>query len=284
MRAANLGDVSEHLEPVGGLPIFWHERPARTAVPVLYVHGVPTSADDFEPFLARTGGLALDLPGFGRSGKPAEFPYSLEGYADFLATFLDHAGLERLSLVVHDWGAAALVLAQREPERIERLVIIDALPLLGDYRPHRLARIWGTRGLGELLMGLSSRRSVGLLSRGAAAGGRPMPAWLADRAWAHFDHGTQRAILKLYRSTGPEGLARAGARLSELSCPALVIWGAEDPYVPASFADAYARALGGQTRVEVLERASHWPWIDRPEAVGTVADFLLAASPRRPAG
>ena len=269
--------MSEHREAVGGLPLFWREHPARTDVPVLYVHGVPTDADDFEPFLARTGGLALDLPGFGRSGKPAEFRYSIEGYADFLGAFLDHLGVERYSLVVHDWGGAALALAQREPERVERLVIIDAVPLLAGYVPHRLARLWARRGVGELLMGLTTRRSARLLSRGAMAAGRPLDPALAERAWRHFDHGTQRAILKLYRSTDSDGLAHAGARLGDLTCPALVVWGAEDPYVPASFAHSYADALGGEARVDVLERASHWPWIDRPEAVDLMGDFLLAS-------
>ena len=267
--------MSEHREAIGGLPLFWREQPSLTSVPVLYVHGVPTDGDDFEPFLARTGGLAPDLPGFGRSGKRAEFDYSIEGYADFLADFLDHSGVDRFSLVVHDWGGAALALAQREPERIERLVIVASVPLLPGYVPHRLARLWARPGVGELLMGLTTRRSATLLSRGAMAGGRPMDAALVDRAWRHFDHGTQRAILKLYRSTDSDGLARAGQRLGELRCPALVVWGAEDPYVPASFAHAYADALGGEARVEVLERASHWPWMDRPEAVDLVADFLL---------
>ena len=268
--------MSEHREAVGGLPLFWREQPAQTGVPVLYVHGVPTDGEDFEPFLARTGGLSLDLPGFGRSGKPADFNYSIEGYADFLAGFLDHLGVDRLSVVVHDWGGAALALAQREPERIERIVIVDAVPLLPGYCPHRLARLWARPGVGELLMGLTTQRSARLFSRGAMAGGLPMDPALAERAWRHFDHGTQRAILKLYRSTDSEGLARAGMALGELLCPALVVWGAEDPYVPASFAHAYADALGGEARVEVLERASHWPWIDRPEAVDLVADFLLA--------
>ena len=51
---------------------------------VLYVHGVPDSADLWRPFLERTGGIAVDLPGFGESGKPAQWPYSAAGFQDFL--------------------------------------------------------------------------------------------------------------------------------------------------------------------------------------------------------
>ena len=55
----------------GPIPVFWRSAPATGggATP-LYLHGVPTSSDDWVPFLERTGGIAPDLPGFGRSGKP----------------------------------------------------------------------------------------------------------------------------------------------------------------------------------------------------------------------
>ena len=94
-----------------------------------------------------------DLPGFGRSGKPGYLSYEMEEYDRFLERFLDDRGIERVSLVVHDWGAVALLLAQRLPERIARLVIINAVPLLPGYRWHRTARIWRTPMLGELAMG-----------------------------------------------------------------------------------------------------------------------------------
>jgi pimeloyl-ACP methyl ester carboxylesterase len=55
-----------------------------------------------------------------------------------------------------------------------------------------------------------------------------------------------------------------------------VVWGDRDPYIPASFADAYAAALGGPAEVLHLPDAGHWPWLDRPDVVGTVADFLGA--------
>src|ERR1035441_9905736 len=43
--------------------------PISTAVP-LSLHGVPSNSDEWVEFLKLTGGLAPDLPGFGRSGKP----------------------------------------------------------------------------------------------------------------------------------------------------------------------------------------------------------------------
>ena len=265
----------ERRADVAGLPVFWYEAPGLAgAAPVVYLHGVPTNGDDWLPFLERTGGVAPDLPGFGRSGKPAHFDYSIAGYVRFLEAFVAQLAVERLSLVVHDWGAVGLVLAQAAPERVERLVIMDAAPLLPGFRLHWLGKVWRTPVLGELSMGFASRWALKQLTRRASPADGPMPEELIDRIWDHDDHGPQRAILRIYRSSAAEDFIRAGARLGELRCPALVAWGAADPYVPPSFARAYADALGGPARVEVIEGAGHWPWVDRPELVDAVAAFL----------
>jgi pimeloyl-ACP methyl ester carboxylesterase len=270
-----MADVTEHEATLDGEPVFWLQAPAPLpdAVPVLYVHGVPTSADDWRAFLERTGGLAPDLPGFGRSGKRGDGDYTMHRYGPWLDRFLADRGVDRFSLVVHDWGGVGLMLAQADPERVERLVIVNSVPLLPGYRWHRLARLWRTRGVGELFMGSVSRFAIKQLTRESNATKGPMPAAWLDSVAAHFDLGTQRAILRLYRSADPDQLAAAGERLGLLTCPTLVVWGDEDPYIPASFADAYGRRIPG-ARVHHVAGAGHWPWLDRPEVVDTVAAFL----------
>ncbi len=267
--------VTERSGRVAGLLVRWREAPPDAARgPVLYLHGVPTHSADWAPFLERTGGFAPDLPGFGASAKPAEFDYSIPGYARFLTELVDHLEFERFSLVVHDWGGVGLALAQEMPERLERLVVMNCVPLLPGYRWHRLARIWRRPGIGELAMGATTRRILRFITREATTRPGPMPEEFLTYVWDAFDQGTQRAILRLYRSAPSEVLAEAGQRLGELRCPALVLWGEEDPYIDTAFADAYARALGGPVRLELVAGASHWPWIDRPEVIDTVAEFL----------
>ena len=269
-------EIVERQAELGGLAVNWREAPPAGQAPVLYLHGVPNSSELWLPFLERTGGIAVDLPGFGRSGKPADFPYSIAGYDRFLEAFTEHAGLERLSLVVHDWGAAGLAFAQRFPERIERLVISNAVPLLPGYRWHRLARIWRRPLAGEMAMGFTFKWSSRLISRESNATPGPMPDEFLDDVWRHFDHGTQRAILKLYRASPEDLLARAGKDLGAIKCPALVAWGHRDPYIPPRFAHDYARALGGEVEVDLLDDAGHWAWYDRPESIERIAGFLLS--------
>jgi pimeloyl-ACP methyl ester carboxylesterase len=258
-------EVTDHTGRVGEIEIFWRKSAPRTSTPVLYLHGVPTDSDDWLPFLERTGGFAPDLPGFGRSSKRGDLDYSMEGIGRFAEAFADARGLDRVSLVMHDWGAAGLLFAMRAPQRIERLVLLDAVPLLPGYRWHRVARIWRRRVLGELFRGGTSPRTLGLLAPDL----KPRARTVAER----FDQGTQRAVLRLYRSAPEAAMARAGEGLGGLNCPALVLWGDRDPYIPAAFAQAYADALPDAT-ARVYEGAGHWPWLQAPDVVDDVARFL----------
>lgn len=272
----NTAEIDSPSGAHGNLPVFWRSaRSEGSAAPTLYLHGVPTNSDDWVPFLERTGGLAPDLPGFGRSGKPGYLTYAIDEYATFVERFLDTLEVERVRMVVHDWGAVGLAFAQAHPERVERLVVTNAVPLLPGYRWHRTARIWRTPVLGELAMGATTRRVLKMSTRESNAKPGPLPDALIDSVLDHFDQGTQRAILRLYRSSPSEVLAKAGERLSRLDMPALVLWGLQDPYIPRRFAAEYARALPSCELVE-LPDAGHWWWLDRPDAIERVADFLTA--------
>jgi pimeloyl-ACP methyl ester carboxylesterase len=273
--------VRDRTAQIGTLPVFWREAAITDDAPTmpLYLHGVPTNSDDWLAFLARSGGLAPDLPGFGRSGKAGNLDYTIDGYADFIERYLDLVSVDRVSLVMHDWGVVGLAFAQRHPERIARLIVINAIPFLPGYRWHRVARLWRTPVLGELVMGATTRRVLRHSSREARPGHDPLPDTWLDTVLDHFDEGTRRAILRLYRSSPPDVLATAGDRLGELSMPALVLWGQVEPYIPARFGRAYAEAIGGPAHpAELVELpdAGHWPWFDRPDVIDRVVNFLGA--------
>jgi pimeloyl-ACP methyl ester carboxylesterase len=276
-----VSEPSDHSGELDGLPVFWRSAepppgfPAGAARPV-YLHGVPSNSDEWRPFLERTGGIAPDLPGFGRSGKPGSLRYTMAEYDRFIERFLEFVGAQSVSLVMHDWGAVGLVFAQRRPELIERLVLINTVTFLPGYRWHRTARMWRTPLLGELSMGITDRRLLRFASRESNATPGPMPDEWIDSVLAHYDQGTQRAILRLYRSSPESALEAAGANLDRLEMPALVVWGLKDPYLPARFGRAYADALPSAQLVE-LPDAGHWAWLDRPDAIDTVVSFLAAA-------
>ena len=269
------GEPRAELVEVDGVRVFCR-RLDGDGTPTVFVHGNPTNSGQWLPVLERMRGpaIALDLPGWGSSERPPDFDYSFAGLARFFGRFLDALGLERYRLCAHDWGALALIEAQRRPEGLERLVLIDAVPLLTGYRWHWVARrFWRRQPLGELFNATLTRAGFAVGFRQARGDRRAMPSWFVDMVWRGIDAGTKRAILTLYHSADPEKLASAGVDLDRLDCPALVVWGTRDPYLPLRFGRMYAERLPGAELVEV-EGAGHWPWIERPEVIERLVSFL----------
>jgi pimeloyl-ACP methyl ester carboxylesterase len=263
----------EHTIELDEMPAFFRRAPAAGAER-LYLHALPTSSDDMVPFLERGGGIAPDLPGFGRTTKAGQLPYSPDSHADFIERLLDELDIHSFKLIAHGWGAGGgLVFAQRHPERIEKLVLIDPLPLLPGFHWHRLARMWRTPLLGELTMGSIPRWYLRRMLRHAGTNPDSWSRAEVKVVWDFFDQGTQRAVLRLHRSANPDDLADAGAQLENVTAPALLIWGEHDPWFPSRFADEYGQRLP-DARLWKLEDAGHWPWLDHPDVVGAVDAFL----------
>lgn len=267
--------VDEHTIELAGSPVFYRRAPVTPSAGAepLYLHGVPTSADDWTAFLERAGGIAPDLIGFGRSGKGGHLDYTLEGYAEFLSRLLAAVKADRIQLVAHQW-TSALVPLLTQP--IDRIVLIDPVPLLDDFHWPPIVRRWRRPGLGELAMGFTGKR---LFARALQAGGAWPPERI-DALWKQFDQGTQRAILRLSRDLGEPRLAALGARLERLDCPALILWGERDPWLPVDLADSFAARFPTGT-LERVAGAGHWPWLDDPTVVERVSTFLEQTQPRR---
>lgn len=268
--------IEERFTEIDGIRIFLRER-RDAGTPTIWVHGNPTSSADWLPFLAASGAPAIapDLPGFGRSDRPAAgaFDYTVGAYGWLLAKAFGDLAPDGYNLVVHDWGVLGLLAAQAEPDRVRRLVAINVVPLSSSYRWHWIARAWRRRWVGEALARHPTRAMTDRLLRLARPGREPMPPGFVEMVLEHWDAGTSRAILALYRSADPGVLEAAGERLGEVRCPALVVWGSHDPYISEAHGRALAQVLPA-ARFRRVERAGHWPWIDRPELVGEVNSFL----------
>lgn len=270
--------VDEHTIEVAGASVFYRSGPA-TGVPALYLHSVPTSSDDWAPMLERTGGIAPDLIGFGRSGKAGNLDYSLDGQAGYVDQLLQGLQIGRVKLVAHGWGAAiGLVYAQRHPERVERVVLCNAIPLLAGFEWPRIARVWRRAAIGELVMGSTNKWLLARTLRGGAVSADAWPDSRIAAVWEQFDQGTQRAILRLHRSVDADGLAASGAGLTGLNMPALVVWGERDPWLDPGFADAYAARLP-KAVAERIPQAGHWAWMDQPATIDRIVAFLEREAP-----
>ncbi|HSK91861.1 MAG TPA: alpha/beta hydrolase [Euzebyales bacterium] len=268
--------MTSDLLPVDAITVDGVRCPLLTAGPsdadeaVVFVHGNPGPGEDWRRLVTASGrfarAVAFDLPGYGGADKPADFPYTVEGYARHLGRMLDHLGIRRAHLVLHDFGAPwGLAWGAAHPDRLASVTLIN-MGVLRDYRWHYLARIWRTPVLGELFLRTTTLPALRLLLRHGNP--RGLPRDFQRRVHRDLtDRGVQRAILRLYRATDVVALGdELHDALRRLDLPALVVWGARDPYVPVRYAgrqhDTFPRA-----EIVILDDSGHWPMIDDPVGV-----------------
>ncbi len=253
--------------------------PAEASEAVVFVHGNPGSADDWEGLIlaaARTGrrALAFDLPDFGETIAPAGFEHTVFGYAGFVGEALSELGVERAHLVLHDFGGPiGLVWAMQHPGALASVTLIDT-GLLPGYRWHPVARVWRTPIAGEALQAAASRPLFRFLVNLQEP--RGLPPEFVDRMYDQYDRRTRAAVLALYRATPDPGAMSENliGLFRERDLPALVIWGEHDAYLPHSFALRQREAFPSAD-VHVLAASGHWPYADAPETVERLlAEFL----------
>jgi pimeloyl-ACP methyl ester carboxylesterase len=266
-------------EVIAGIRCALHDSgPRHTPEAVVFVHGNPGPLDDWQVLagdaarFARV--LAPDMPGFGRSERPRAFSYDSHGYACYLDALLVARGVERVHLVLHDFGCAwGLTWALQHPHKLASLSLING-GIMPGYRWHVFARIWQTPVLGELFQLVSSARAMRwALDR---QNPRPLPPGYVERTQQFADWGHKRAVLKLYRASRELDALMPDAGMAEQAAllPTCVIWGAQDPYLPSSYAERQ-KEFFTSAEVHVLPGLGHWPFIDDPEAVrGPLSAFL----------
>ena len=262
------GDVSVRLQESG---------PADARDAVVFVHGNPGSSDDFSQLMAGLGGsrrmLAPDMPGYGKSDRPADFDHTVEGYADFLGRILDETGIDRACLALHDFGGAwGLSWAAKNIERVNSVILFN-IGLLPGYRWHKFARMWRTPVVGELNMLTMTKPVFRMLLN--AENPKPFPADFIDRMYGYMDWPMKRGVLKLYRATPNPGemAEHLSPVFKEKRLPALVIWGEADTYLPVRFAEVQKDYFNAE--IHTLPNAGHWPMIDEPDEVQQLASSFL---------
>jgi haloalkane dehalogenase len=242
---------------------------------VLLVHGYPESSWMWIGLLralAAAGwrAIAPDLAGYGDS--PPDPPATWARHVASLERFREALGLDRVALVVHDWGGLIGLRWACDHPGVASALVISNTGFFADGKWHGLARMLRAPGTGEELVGSITREAFG-------AGLREQSPRIDDRALDEYfkafaDEERRRGQLELYRSGDFAELAPYEGRLAALGVPALLLWGPADRYVPVAAAHRFARELPDAELV-VLAGAGHFVFEDAPEAAGeAVVRFL----------
>lgn len=235
---------------------------------VLAVHGYPTSSYMWRAVLPRAAeagyrALAPDLPGFGDT--PADRPGTWERQVENIERFRRALDLDRVALIVHDWGGLiGLRWACDHPDAVSALVITDS-GFFPDGHWHGMANTLRTEGEGEQFVEAVNRELLGVAMRQISAS---LPDDAIDEYLKTFSDPDRRASqLELYRSGHFPKLEPYRGKLAALGVPTLILWGEKDEFAPVGGAYRFQKEIP-HARLVVLEGVGHYLMEDEPERVG----------------
>ncbi|HEX3138950.1 MAG TPA: alpha/beta hydrolase [Rhizobacter sp.] len=266
------------------------EAGARTAQPVLLVHGLGNNAHrDWAsaiPVLARQFHVVvLDLPGFGASEAGPQ-GYSFEGLSAVLAEVLERsAPQQRAHVVGHSLGGAvSLYFAYAQPAKVDRLVLVDAAGILlksvfAEHIASMRTKPVGIDPVDRFLKGLDER--INSFRRDVFTG-------LDDRfdlsRWLAQNPSVRNALLGRYTQIEAGlGLVEHDftPAIREMRAPTTVIWGRDDPIAPLRTGKLLAARLP-DARLQVIDGAGHTPMQDSPRTfTRLLLDALTAPLPAK---
>jgi len=246
----------------------------------LAVHGFPESSymyKDLLPALAEAGyrAVAPDLPGSGDSAP--DRPATWERQMEALERFRSELGLDRVALIVHDWGGLiGLRWACDHPDAVAALVITNT-GFFADGKWHDLAQAMRSEGQGEQLMEAFNRD---LLATSLRQSSPDISDEAIDEYMKAFaDQERRHSVLDLYRSGDFEKLAPYQGKLAELGVPTLILWGANDEYAPVAGAHRFAQEIP-HAELVVLDGVGHFVWDEAPDrAIPATTNFLAKETP-----
>lgn len=262
-----------------GVRVFSHAYgPVSETTPILLVHGTGAWSGTWFSLIPalRAAGypvIAVDLPPFGYSGKSARLDFSRSAQAERLAAVLDEYGVRRAIVVGHSFGGGpALELALRMPERVERLVLVDAALGLESDVPDAgspACRVLAQESLRwPLLAGTATNPlwSKTLLRGFVARKEAVTDARISEYRRPATLVGTTSALGAWafhFACAGEHGVSTNEDRIRELRPSLTLIWGSADTVTPLSQA-RHLQSLLPQAPLHVIEHAGHIPHIEDP--------------------
>ncbi len=280
-----LDDVRLHVVEAGegplvvllhGFPEFWYSW--RLQIPVLVRQGFRV--------------VAPDMRGFNLSDKPSGVrAYRVERLAADVAQLIDRLGERKAAVVGHDWGGmVAWWFAMRHPDRLSRLSVLNC--------PHPEHALTMMRSRAQLkksaymlffqLPWVPERQ----LTRDGGAILRKLYRTDPEREGAFTEADIERyiqamsgasthAALNYYRALlwrSPFAVRRS---LRPIEAPVQVIWGARDRHLGIEFSRP-SSVMAPDLRYDLLDDASHWVQLDRPDQVNAkLKEFLDPLGPSR---
>ena len=253
------GPAVVFLHGIGGLSYSWREQLG------------PVAAAGYRV-------VAIDLPGFGYSAKPRR-GYGNADFRRVVVALLDSLRLDPAVLVGHSMGGEiAAEVALAHPARVQGLVLIGPAGL--GTRAPALLRVARWPIVGWIATALAGRRMVARQLRSTHADPGRVSDAAVDQYYAPLrEPGAGRAWRQTLRRFRFDSL---GTHVRRIQVPTLLIWGAQDVWIPATYGRLMAVELPVSALI-VVPDAGHNVMEEQPAVVNrALIDYLNNGLPKAP--
>jgi pimeloyl-ACP methyl ester carboxylesterase len=252
--------------------------------PIIFLHNGGSSHQVWTPQIEHFGKthdvLALDMLGFGSSGKP-HTDYTLGLYVEMLRQFTQQLHLGSVCLVGNCMGAAtALRYAMAEPERVRCVVAINVLTratigagLTGPLVRLALRSPAAARAIGRLPMPGPVARAI--VAAQFADSSRVPREILADQRARYRDPDQRRVVMSIAANMESFAFLDHIGQLPQWP-PVLAIWGEQNRMLPAAAGRRLCAALGPSRAITVP--GGHLPMLEQPEAINEAIESFIPAT------
>jgi pimeloyl-ACP methyl ester carboxylesterase len=246
---------------------------------IVFIHGFSSSLFTWrsclEPISKKYHVVALDLKGFGFSGKPDSL-YTTDEYVEFVVRFMDTLGLQSATLCGNSMGGGiAWRTALKYPERVERLILVDS----AGYPSNRsglpfIMKLGSLPGMGKLFALFTTRGRIRASLESAYYDDSEVTADVVDAYYYPMrTPGAMHAVLARMRRHSEE-TEKWQARIPEIPVPTCIIWGAEDTWIPVEDAQRFHRDIE-DSHLIIIPECGHLPQEEEPEKFTMhVLDFM----------
>jgi len=288
---------------VEGIKIAYVETGPVSAPCLIFIHGLLGRLDNWRwnapAFADRYHVLALDLPGFGNS-EMADRDITIELFARVVKGLMDQKGIARAAVIGNSMGGeTALFFAIHYPDRVDKLVLVDAAGLIrpqffgrliadhtnkvGDLIVHRVQRRTKNKPASEIypvlkdkVLNPERRRRVSiafdLKNPNVLEMNDGYALYYASLVKTREFEWHVKGALRSFRSIARTDLI---GQVGAVRAPTLIIWGDQDQLIPPKFAEIFRKAIAG-SRLVWIKDAGHIPMIEKPAEFNQALNEFLS--------
>ena len=268
LKIAYTNEHSKFME-IDGMQV--HYRDEGTGFPIVLIHGTASSLHTWNEWTEELKKnyriIRMDLPAFGITGPNETGDYSIKSYTNFLDKFLTKINVEKFYLAGNSLGGnIAWNYTAEHPEKVEKLILVDASGLPTNKEQPAIFKMAKTPVLNSLFLYVTPKFFIKKNMKEVYADENKITDELVTRYHKMaLRVGNRQAFIDRAKMDFKLDSKANLDKLKSIQTPTLLIWGANDNWIPLKSVGIKMDSVLPNSKLVVLENSGHVPMEENPE-------------------